>query len=128
MALAGTVNAVTYKKIVTAGAEDWAVDVTDQNGNVVSEIVIEADTTLGALNLLLPAISTLNNFWNTKITVVALTGATNDVVIKPFNSAVPPLIETNTIGQSSDLTLNADGQTVEVNVASTFVWYGVATV
>lgn len=127
MALTGTVNAVTYKKIVTAGAEDWAVDVTDQNGNVVSEIVIEADTTLGALNLLLPAISTLNNSWNTKITVIALTGATNDVVVKPFTSAVPPLIETNTIGSASDLTLNLDGQAVEVNVASTLVWYGVST-
>lgn len=127
MPLTGTVNAVTYKKIVTAGAEDWEVDVTDQNGNVVSEIVIEADTTAGALTLFLPAISTLKNFWNTKITVVALTGASNDVIITAFNSAVPPLVETNTIGSSATLTLNSDGMTTELNVASSLVWYGVAT-
>jgi len=128
MPLTGTVNAVTYQKIVTAGAENWAVDLTDQNGNVVSEIVIEADTTLGALTLELPAISTLNNFWNTKITVVALTGGTNDVIILPYNSAVPPLIETNTIGALSNLKLQQDNQVAEVNVGSTYVWYGVATV
>lgn len=127
MALAGTVKGVTYYKITTAGAETWAVDVTDQNGNIVSEMVIEVDTTLGACTLQLPAISTLNNFWNTKITVIALTGATDDVVIEAFNSAVPPLVETNTIGSASDLTLNLDGQAVEINVASTLVWYGVST-
>jgi hypothetical protein len=127
MALAGTVKGVTYYKITTAGAEDWSVDVTDQNGNIVSDMTIEVDTTAGACNLLLPAISTLNNFWNTKITVIALTGATDDVVVTPFDSAVPPLVETNTIGSASTLALTTDGMTVEVNVASSTVWYGVKT-
>ena len=127
MALAGTVKGVTYYKITTAGSETWAVDVTDQNGNIVSEMVIEVDTTLGACTLQLPAISTLNNFWNTKITVIALTGATDDVVIEAFDSAVPPLVETNTIGSAPDLTLTTDGMTAEVNVASSLVWYGVKT-
>jgi isoprenylcysteine carboxyl methyltransferase (ICMT) family protein YpbQ len=125
--ITGTVKGVTYYKITTAGAEDWSVDVTDIKGNVVSEMVIEVDTTLGACNLLFPAISTLKNFWNTKVTVIALTGATNDVVITPFNSVVPPLVETNTIGSASTLSLTSDGMTVEVNVASSTVWYGVAT-
>jgi hypothetical protein len=125
--ITGTVKGVTYYKITTAGAEDWSVDVTDIKGNVVSEMVIEVDTTLGACNLLFPAISTLKNFWNTKVTVIALTGATNDVVITPFNSVVPPLVETNTIGSLSALVLDRDGMTVEVNVASSTVWYGVAT-
>jgi hypothetical protein len=127
MALAGTVKGVTYYKITTAGAEDWSVDVTDLTGNIVSEMVIEVDTTAGACTLLLPAISTLNNFWNTKITVIALTGATNDVIVTPFNSAVPPLVETNTIGSASTLVLDTDGMTSELNVASTLVWYGVKT-
>jgi RNA 3'-terminal phosphate cyclase len=127
MALAGTVKGVTYYKITTAGAEDWSVDVTDLTGNIVSEMVIEVDTTAGACTLLLPAISTLNNFWNTKITVIALTGATDDVIVTPFNSAVPPLVETNTIGSASTLALTTDGMTVEVNVASSTVWYGVKT-
>jgi hypothetical protein len=127
MALAGTVKGVTYYKITTAGIETWAVDVTDQNGNIVSEMVIEVDTTLGACTLQLPAISTLNNFWNTKITVIALTGATDDVVIEAFDSAVPPLVETNTIGSAPTLALTTDGMTAEVNVASSLVWYGVKT-
>lgn len=127
MALTGTVKGVTYYKITTAGAEDWAVDVTDQNGNIVSEMVIEVDTTLGVCNLLLPAISTLNNFWNTKITVIALTGATDDVVVTAYTSAVPPLVETNTIGSAATLTLTTDGMTTELNVASSLVWYAVKT-
>lgn len=127
MALAGTVKGVTYYKITTAAAESWAVDVTDQNGNIVSEMVIEVDTTLGACTLELPAISTLNNFWNTKITVIALTGATDDVIIEAFDSAVPPLVETNTIGSAASLSLTTDGMTAELNVASSLVWYGVKT-
>jgi hypothetical protein len=127
MALTGTVKGVTYYKITTAGTEDWAVDVTDLTGNIVSEMVIEVDTTLGKCNLFLPAISTLNNFWNTKITVVALTGATNAVVAIAYDSAVPPLVETNTIGSAPSLQLTTDGQTAEINVASTLVWYGVKT-
>lgn len=128
MALTGTVKGVTYYKITTAGAEDWAVDVTDLNGNVVSEMVIEVDTTLGACTLLLPAISTLNNSWNTKITVIALTGATDDVIIEAYDNAVPPaLVETDTIGSAASLSLTADGMTAELNVASSLVWYGVKT-
>ena len=127
MALTGTVKGVTYYKITTAAAEDWAVDVTDLSGNIVSEMVIEVDTTLGACNLFLLAISTLNNFWNTKITVIALTGATDDVVVTAFTSAVPPLVETNTIGSAATLTLTTDGMTTELNVASSLVWYGVKT-
>jgi hypothetical protein len=127
MALTGTVKGVTYYKITTAGTEDWAVDVTDLTGNIVSEMVIEVDTTLGKCNLFLPAISTLNNFWNTKITVIALTGATNGVVVTPYDSAVPPLVETNTIGSAPSLQLTTDGMTSEINVASSLVWYGVKT-
>lgn len=125
----GTVKGVTYYKITTAGAENWAVDVTDQNGNIVSDMTIEVDTTAGACTLDLPAISTLNNFWNTKITVIALTGATNDVIVTPYNNPAPPppLVEVNTIGSASTLVLDTDGMTVEINVASSTVWYGVKT-
>ena len=127
MALTGTVKGVTYYKITTAGAEDWAVDVTDQNGNIVSEMVIEVVTTAGVCNLFLPAISTLNNFWNTKITVISLTGAANNVVITPYTSAVTPLVETNTIGSAATLALNTNKMTTELNVASSLVWYAVKT-
>lgn len=121
MALTGTVKGVTYYKITTAGAEAWAVDVTDQNGNIVSDMTIEIDTTLGTCDLSLPAISTLNNFWNTKITVIALTGATATATVLADNTTP------DTIGSAADVALTTDGMAVELNVAGATVWYGVKT-
>jgi hypothetical protein len=116
-----TINGLTYTKIVTTGAEIWDIVPFDNFGNAVSEIVIEADTTLGSLTLNLPAIFTFNNFWNTKITIVANTGSTNPVGIKadPTNP--------DTIGGVSYLTLANDFQAVELNVATSNTWYGVIT-
>lgn len=127
MPVTGTVKAVTYKKITTAGAEQWDIDPFDLSGNLVSEMVIEVDSTLGTCTLNLPSIASFNNFWNTKITVVALTGSTNSVKIVGFADlvAVPPV--QNTIGSATTLTLSSDGQTCELDVASGNVWYGVAT-
>ena len=127
MPITGTIKGLTYYKVTTLAAEEWVVDPTDQNGNIVSEMVIEVDSTAGACQLDLPAISTFNNFWNTKITVIAATGATNDVTVTAFDSAVPPLVETNTIGSAADVTLDTDGMAIELNVASSKVWYGVQT-
>ena len=124
----GTVAGQTYKKITVVAAlgDTWTISPFDLNGNVVSEMVIACDTTVGKLTLALPLISTLNNNWSTKITVVALTGATNDVDIIP-TSAVGPPPEINTIGSATVLTLSADGQTAEINAADDNTWYGVAT-
>ena len=57
-----SINGKTYTKIVTTGAEIWDIVPFDNFGNAVSEMVIEADTTLGTLTLNLPAIFTFNNF------------------------------------------------------------------
>lgn len=124
----GTVSGQTYYKITVVAAlgDIWTISPFDLNGNVVSEMVIVCDTTVGPLQLKLPEISTLNNVWSTKITVIALTGATNDVNITPFTQALPVPV-TNTIGSASVLTLNLDNQTAELNVAEDNVWYGVAT-
>ena len=123
----GTVSGQTYYKITVVAAlgDIWTISPFDLNGNVVSEMVIVCDTTLGPLQLNLPQISTLNNDWSTKITVVALTGATNDVDITAFTSALPPVV--NTIGSAPVLTLNLDNQTAELNAAEDNVWYGVRT-
>jgi hypothetical protein len=124
----GTVSGQTYKKITVVAAlgDTWTISPFDLNGNVVSEMVIECDTTAGPLTLNLPSIATLNNNWSTKITVVALTGATDSVTIVPFTAVGPPPV-TNTIGSASSLVLNLDGQTVELNAAADTTWYGVAT-
>jgi hypothetical protein len=127
MPITGTIKGLNYAKITTAGAEEWVIDPTDQNGNIVSEMTIECVTTAGTLQLDLPAISTFNNFWNTKITIIANTATPNDVTVKAFNSAVPPLIETNTIGSAASVVLGTNFMAVELNVASSTVWYGVKT-
>jgi hypothetical protein len=116
-----SINGKTYTKIVTTGAEIWDIVPFDNFGNAVSEMVIEADTTLGALVLNLPAIFTFNNFWNTKITIVANTGLTNTVGIKANALA------NDTIGGQTDIILGADYKTIEMNVATNNTWYGVAT-
>lgn len=124
----GTVSGQTYKKITVVDAlgDTWTISPFDLNGNVVSEMVIACDTTVGTLTLNLPEISTLNNIWSTKITVIALTGATNNVVITAFTAVGPPPV-VNTIGSAATLTLNLDNQTAELNAAEDNVWYGVAT-
>jgi len=116
-----TIDGKTYTKIVTTGAEIWDIIPFDNFGNAVSEMVIEADTTLGTLTLNFPAIFTFNNFWNTKITIVANTGSANPVGIKA-DSTNP-----DTIGGHTDLTLAVDFQAVELNVATSNTWYGVIT-
>jgi len=116
-----TISGKTYTKIVTAGAEQYDIYPFDSFGNVVSEMTIEVDTTLGACTLNLPSIASFNNFWNTKITIVANTGVTNPVGIK-----ADPLT-TDTIGGQIFLILGGDFNTIELNVATSSTWYGVVT-
>lgn len=117
-----TINGKTYTKIVTAGAEIYDISPFDSFGNLVTEMVIEVDTKLGTCTLNLPSIASLNNFWNTKITIVANTGSTNSVGVKADALAF------DTIGGQSNIILGADFQTIELNVATSNTWYGVATI
>lgn len=113
------ISGKTYTKIVTLGAEIYDIYPFDSFGNSVAEMVIEVDSTLGSCTLNLPIISSLNNFWNTKITIVANTGTTNPVGIKADLS--------DTIGGQLTLTLAGNFQAVELNVATSNTWYGVIT-
>ena len=117
-----TISGKTYTKIVTTGAEIYDIYPFDSFGNLVAEMVIEVDTTLGTCTLNLPSIASLNNFWGTKITIVANTGLTNAVGVKA------DALSTDTIGGQSDIVLGSDFQTIELNVASSNTWYGVATI
>ena len=116
----------TYTKIVTTGSEIWNIVPFDDNGNVVSEMVIECDTTLGDLTLNLPKISTLNNNWSTKITIVGNVGiGNNGVGIKSFPTTA--LFQGDTIGGADNIFLADPYITIVLNVAGYNTWYGVRT-
>ena len=122
-----TISGINYKKIVTLGVESYDLLPFDQTfGTPLAEMIIEVDSTIGNCTLNLPNIADFNGFWGTKITIIAVTGATNPVGIIPFTSLVPPV--TNSIGGNTNLALNTDGQVAELNIATDDVWFGIATV
>ena len=116
------ISGKTYTKIVTLGNEIYDISPFDSFGNLVTEMVIEVDTTLGICTLNLPSIASLNNFWNTKITIVENTGLTNPVGVRA------DVLAFDTIGGQANIILGADFQTIELNVATSNTWYGVATI
>jgi hypothetical protein len=123
-----TINGINYKKIVVLNALGETYDLLpfDQTfGTPLAEMIIEVDSTIGDCFLNLPNIADFNGFWGTKITIIAVTGATNPVSIVPFTSAVPPV--TNEIGGNTNLVLNINGQVAELNIATSDQWFGIAT-
>lgn len=120
------ISGINYKKIVTTGVESYDLLPFDATfGTPLAEMIIEVDTTGGACTLNLPNIADFNGFWGTKITIIALTGLTDDVTIVPYVNL--PMAVANTIGGNTSLALNKDQQVVELNIASDNTWYGVAT-
>jgi hypothetical protein len=123
-----TISGINYKKIVVLNALGETYDLLpfDQTfGTPLAEMIIEVDTTIGICTLNLPNIADFNGFWGTKITIIAVTGATKVVTIVPFTSAVPPV--TNEIGGNTNLVLNINGQVAELNIATSDQWFGIAT-
>ena len=121
-----TISGINYKKIITTGVETYDLLPFDSTfGTPLAEMIIEVDTTGGQCTLNLPDIALFNGFWGTKLTIIAVTGLTDDVVIVPFTSLTPPV--TNTIGGKTNLSLNLDGQVAELNIATEDNWFGIAT-
>jgi hypothetical protein len=123
-----TISGINYKKVVVLNALGETYDLLpfDQTfGTPLAEMIIEVDTTIGNCTLNLPNIADFNGFWGTKITIIAVTGATNPISIVPFTSLTPPV--TNSIGGNTNLALSIDGQVAELNIATDDVWFGIAT-
>ena len=123
------ISGINYKKIVVVNVLGETYDLLpfDQTfGTPLEEMIIEVDTTIGICTLNLPNIALFKGFWGTKITIIAVTGATKNVSISPFTSLVPPV--TNTIGGKTNLVLNLDGQVAELNIATEDNWFGTATI
>ena len=119
MAATGSVQYTNYKKITTAGAEIWDVYAYDFNGLPLRSVTIEVDTTLGVATLNLSTIAGLlgttpYNLAGTKITIVALTGATNDVVINAGGS--------DTIGSVTTFSLSFDGSSAILSPVDSTNW------
>lgn len=124
----GVISGINYKKIVTTGVESYDLLPFDATfGTPLAEMIIEVDTTGGACTLNLPNIADFNGFWGTKITIIAVTGLTDDVTIVPYTNLAPPFV-VNTIGGNTSLALNKDGQVAELNIATDNNWYGIATI
>jgi hypothetical protein len=124
-----TISGINYRKIVVLDALGETYDLLpfDQTfGTPLAEMIIEVDTTIGECFLNLPNIADFNGFWGTKITIIAVTGATKDVTITAFTSGVPLVV--NTIGGNGNLVLTQDQQVAELNIATDNTWFGIATI
>ena len=96
----------------------------DLDGKPLKSITIEVDTTLGlGVIYMADIIGTLNttnyDLRGTTITVVALTGGTNPVIVATIGN--------DTIGDVSDVTLNTDGANVIFNAVSRTFWSATIT-
>ena len=108
---------LSYYKIVSAGVETYDLNPFDINGNLFREILIDIDTTGGAVTLNLPEVSTLPNY-NTIVKVIRTAGG-NNVVVTAGGS--------DKIGSASTVTLNAINKSVECSPIGAINWYGVIT-
>lgn len=106
-----TIQGAYTKIVTTAIVTPYTINPFDLYGNLLPEMTIEVDSTLSQSIIILPEIATLNNNWNIKINVIALTG-----LINPVN--VNSILGTDTIGSGYIVALNANGENVEVSPIS----------
>lgn len=110
--IVGTIKGVNYASVknVEGIGEGWLIDPTDLNGNVLTEMTIEAETQNGELYFYLPATAvsqldnfSLNNNLNFKLTIANPTGTLNDIIV---------IANEGSIGGSSSLSVNEGGNLV----------------
>lgn len=107
----------TYTKVTTVSIPDvYIINPFDLYGNLLSEMTIEVDSTLSQPFIILPLISDLNNNWNIKINVIALTGLLN-----PVGIAVP-LPNINKIGSENVVNLITNGANIEISPVGNSSW------
>jgi hypothetical protein len=116
------ISGKTYTKIVVPdGGDGYLISPFDLNGNVVPEMTIEVDASLGSCSLYLPEIASFNNVWNTKILVIAILP---DVI--PLGAGItvyPSDPLTNLISGNPELPLLSNGNIVQFTIASDTNWF-----
>ena len=106
----------TYSKITTAllVSNQYLINPFDLYGNLLNEMTIEVDSTLASPTIFLPLISDLNNNWNIKINIIALTGNVLPVTLAPLSP--------DKIGSAPVLFISANGSSIETNPVSKNNW------
>lgn len=90
---------------------------------------IECDTTLGDVNITLPAISSLNRFWGIRLHIINKVGS-NQVNIIAFNNfpVVPPTpLEVNVINAVAQVVLVSAGDSCVITVQDETNWLSTAS-
>jgi hypothetical protein len=92
---AGTISGVSYQKITSlVPNENWIIDPYDLSGNLLSEITIEVDTTLGIVTLFPPYLTP----YNILNAPYYSTNGSNNIAIKIIKiSNDPNVVNVNTI-------------------------------
>ena len=120
-----TLKAVTYQIAIVTDAlgDTFLINPFDSNGNLLEEMYIEVETSLGVASVILPPIYALNRLWNLKITIVAQTGGFNEVQV--FGSTD---LTFDTIGSQPKISLSSNGGNCELNIVSDTIWSATATI
>jgi hypothetical protein len=95
------------------------------NVEVLNEVYIHCDSTLGTITINLPNIVTIGSF-SPKIYVVddAGTAAANNITIVADPGAVgPPVIAANTINGAVDYTISTNDESVCLSIVSETKWH-----
>ena len=119
-----TLNALTYQTAIVTDAlgDTFYINPFDSNGNLVQEMIIEVESSLAFAVVYLPPIYSLNRLWNIKITIVAQTGSTNNVVIYGSTD-----LTFDTIGSQPLTKLISNGGNAEFNIVSDTIWSATLT-
>jgi hypothetical protein len=118
-----TLKPLGYQQVAVSdpAGDTFIINPFDQNGNILSEITLDVVSVVGIAQINLPAISSFSNQWSIKINVVGLTAGTNSVDV------VADAIDFNFIGSQPKVGLSANGNNVELTIASTRYWSAIVT-
>jgi len=112
---------VFQQVVVTSPADTFIVNPLDNNGNVIPEIIIEVDSSLGIATIELPSIYALNNDFNINIKILGVTAGTNDVAIKAN------AFDGNYIGSATSVSLTTNGESIICSPINSTIWTGLIT-
>ena len=112
----------TYSKITTALAVPNLYNIYpfDLYGNLLTEMTIEVNSTLGSPTIQLPVIATLNNNWNLKINLIALNGTTFAVGIVVGGTFIGSPVDQ--IGSLNSVVLSRNNANVEISPIGLINW------
>ena len=92
------IEGVSYKKIVIGiDGYEFQLVPTDANGNVFSQVTIEADCTIAKANIYLPEIASLNGNWNTSIRIINTSGNQKIYAIASGSDLIGSLTNVNSV-------------------------------